>query len=178
MRDRAMRWWVTGEFVGGVRVGLAMRAWAVMLGALLSVAGCGSPIRSAARAGTLLASTHVAAGEQIDAARDRALDAVEAAHPEPGPARNAALDAEAANWQPVGLALDAMREALRSYAQSVTLAHAAGEGDALLPEIARLLARLVALYDAIERAAEEAGLEEIPRLPAEVRDLARAMGGA
>ncbi len=139
-------------------------------------AGCSSPIQAAARGGTLVTSVHLSAGEQIDAARDEALDAVEAANP-PGPERNAALDAEAARWEPLAVALDSMRAVLRTYAQSVTLAHAAGGDESLLPEIARLLARLVGLYAAIVQAAEELDVEGLPVLPAEVRTLADALGG-
>ncbi len=143
-----------------------------MVALVLGTLGCSSPYVAAARAGTLATTVHLTAGEQIDAARGRALDAV----PD-GPTRNDLLDAEAARWQPVGLALDSMREVLRTYAQTVTLAFAAGGDDALLPEIARLLSRLVGLYAAIVQAAEELGIDDLPALPAEVRAVARAIGG-
>lgn len=172
MLDKIDAWIERSDIAAAIRTGLVMLTVATLLGMVAYCTGCSSPIQAAARGGTLVTSIHLSAGEQIDAARGRALDAVP-----PGPEHDSGLDAEAARWEPVGVALDAMREALRTYAQTVTLAFAAGNDGALLPEIARLLARLVGLYAAIVQAAEDLGVDDLPALPAEVRTLADALGG-
>lgn len=152
----------------------ALLMWALVL--LGWCSGCGSPIQTAANAATIATEIVVTAGDEIDDARDRALDEVEAAHPDVGPERSAALDAEADRWRPVGLALDALRGVLLTWERAIVLAHAAGS-DAMWPEILRLAARLALLYDTLINAAEELGLDGLPALPAEVRALARAFGG-
>lgn len=163
---------------GALRVVVVLVLVGGVVAAAHTCAGCGaSPVRVAANAATIATTITVTAGEEVDAARDRALDAVEAAHPDVGPERSAALDAEAARWRPAGIALDAIRAALLAWTQAIALAHAAGS-DALWPELVRLAARVVGLYDALIAAVEELGVDDLPALPAEVRALARALGGA
>lgn len=177
MLDRFEAWLERAPIEAAARVLIVC----VLLGSTAVLAawcsGCASPIQGFARGGTVVASAHLAAGDQVDAARDHALDAVEAAHPAHGPERSAALDAEAARWEPLGRALDEARVAIQAYAQAVTLAHAAQAGDEILPELARLLARVVLLYDAAADVAHDLGVE-LPRLPEQVRSLAHAIGGA
>jgi hypothetical protein len=48
----------------------------------------------------------------------------------------------------------------------------------MLPELLRLAARVVGLYDAVVAAALELGIDDLPALPAEVRSLVRALGGS
>src|SRR5690606_18734209 len=99
-----------------------------LLGALSLLAGCGaSALATQARAAQVAAIATAGAGEVIDAARDRALDAVEEAHPVRGPERDAALDAEAARWRPAGQALDAIREVLVTWTAAIEAARVVGE---------------------------------------------------
>jgi hypothetical protein len=147
--------------------------WIVLL--MLLVGGCSSPIAGMATAGSVVTQAHLSAGGQLDAARDKALDEVEAQLPA-GPERNAELDRVAAEWQPVGEALDDLKGAIEVYAQSVTLAHAAGTGEEILPQLVALLARVVLLYDTVVDLARALG-EELPHLPEMVRALARSVGG-
>lgn len=182
MFDRLEAWIVSHSraaartFIGGARIAMAIMALAAAVALLHVCTGCDSPVRANAQAATLVTELTITAGDEIDAARDRALDEVETAHPEPGPVRNAALDAEAAHWRPVGLALDAIRAAILAWTQSIALAHASGS-DALLPELLRLASRVVGLYESLRVAAEELGIDDLPALPAEVRALVRALGG-
>ena len=162
--------------VSGGKVALMLVALGASLLLASQCAGCGSPIRTAANAATITTELVITAGDEIDAHRDRALDAVEAAHPEHGPERDAALDAEAAEWRPLGIALDAIRATILTWTQAITLAHAASS-DALWPEVLRLAARVVGLYESLRQAALGVGIDDLPALPDEVRSLVRALGG-
>lgn len=172
MLDR-VETWVERSYptiAGGIRVAIVLAC----LGAIAWLAGCDSPVRANAQAASLVAELHVTAGDEIDLARDRALDAVEEAHPNAGPERNAALDAEAQHWRPVGVALDTLRAAVLTWTEAIALAHASGS-DLSLERILRLAARAVEMWDTLVLAAQEIGIDDLPRLPEAVRALARAV---
>jgi hypothetical protein len=135
----------------------------------LVVMGCGSnavQIHTAAIQTTALA--HAGVFASVDAARDVALDAVEAEHPTQGPERNAALDAEAGRWRPAGAALDSIRTALLLWLDAV---EAASEDDDLWDDVLPLVARLAQLWGDVVRLAGTLGLE-LPSLPPVVAALA------
>lgn len=159
-----------------IRDAINVLAWAVMLGALaLLTNGCGGAVQSSARTASAVTLVHQGAGDVIDDARAHALDAVEAAHPQPGPDRSAALEAEAAKWQPIGAALDAMRGVLESWIDATALAAAGAELD--VARVLRLARDLVRLYSSVVAAAEELGVEDLPEMPQAVRDFIAALGG-
>lgn len=146
-----------------------------LLGALSLLTGCGaSALATQARAAQVTAIATAVAGEVIDDARDRALDAVEEAHPVRGPERDAALDAEAARWRPAGQALDAIREILITWTAAIESARVLGEqgSAAIWPQVLALAGRAVALYARIADLARELGAD-VPAL-----DLGGLLGGA
>jgi len=146
-----------------------------LLGALSLLAGCGaSALATQARAAQVAAIATAGAGDVIDAARDRALDAVEEAHPIRGPERDAALDAEAARWRPAGQALDAIREVLVTWTAAIEAARVVGEQGmaAIWPRILALASQAVATYARIADLARELGVD-VPEL-----DLGGLLGGA
>ena len=128
--------------------------------------GCGpGALGMQARAAQVTAIATGGAGEVIDAARDRALDAVEEAHPIRGPERDAALDAEAERWRPAGQALDAIRSALVTWIAAIEAARVVGEQGmaALWPQVLALGAQVVGLYARIGDLARELGAD-VPTL--------------
>ena len=143
----------------------------LLLFAALMLAACSpSAYRMHSTAVVTVAGAHAVTGAAVDAARDSALDAVEAEHPETGEARTAALRAEAARWTPAGLALDSIRSALGTWLSAVELARAADDGGALLDALLPLAARVLGLWD--DLAALLQGLDvDAPRLPEAVRAL-------
>jgi hypothetical protein len=150
---------------------------ACIIGALaFCTSGCGSVVQGSARGATAFGIAHQTAGGMIDDARDRALDAVEEAHPQPGPERSAALDAAAAEWQPIGAVLDALREAMATWIEITVLAHAGGSLD--VARLLRTITQIVRLYASLVAAAEELGIDDLPALPSEVLELVAAIGGA
>ena len=156
--------------------GLALLVIAIV--GSLTMHGCGaSAIGTQARIASTVSIATRTAGDSIDAARTRALDDVE--HRTEGRApdvRIAALELEAAHWRPVGQALDAVRDLLRTWASAIALAHAAGGDASLLPPIGETVARAVQLYARIAALARELGAD-VPELPAEVLALATAVAG-
>jgi len=142
----------------------------LLLVALMLAACDPSAYRVHSTAVVTVAGAHAVTGAAVDAARDSALDAVEAEHPETGEARTAALRAEAARWTPAGLALDSIRSALGTWLSAVELARAADDGGALLDALLPLAARVLGLWD--DLAALLQGLDvDAPRLPEAVRAL-------
>lgn len=163
------------QAIDAADVSLRMLAWAAILGSIAYLTGCGSAVQASARAcsaATLVVST---AGGAVDEARDAALDAVEEAHPQIGPERSAALDAEDAKWRPVGVALDMTRAALRGWLDATTIAAAGADLD--VPRLLRIVRDVLRLYESIVTAAEELGIDDLPSMPQEVRDLVVALGG-
>lgn len=143
--------------------------------ALLLLVGCSpSAFRVHATAIVVVASAHTIAGGTLDAARDHALDEVEAAHPVVGDERTAALRLEAARWEPGALALDAVRGALLAWVQAVELAQLADDGGSLLPALLPMAARVLALWDAVAATLRAVGID-VPTLPPAVLGL---VGGA
>lgn len=141
----------------------------------LTCSGCSpSALATQARAAQVTAIATSAVGEQIDAARARALDAVEAEHPARGEERDAALDAEAARWRPAGQALDGVREVLVTWIAAIEAARIVGEqgASALWPQILSLAAQAVALYGRIADLARTLGVD------APALDLGGLIGGA
>lgn len=165
-------------YVLGV-LGLAALAGAGLV--LLSMlGGCsGASYRAHAQGITVTSGGLAVAGTVADTARDAALDAVEAEHPVHGPERTAALEAEALRWRPLGIALDAGRSALLVWAEALRMAHLAGTTDAdLIATLAPVAARVLLLYDQIAALLDALGVDGVPALPAVVRSLATAIGGA
>jgi len=159
---------------------MADRDLAVIVVVLLAMfaAGCtSSAVGIHARAVVAVASAHAAAGGELDAARSAALDAVEAEHPTAGDERTAALRAEGARWRPIGAALDAARGALATWLQSVELAEAAGGGEDLLLDLARLAARVAELYGSIVELARGVGVDDLPPIPAALAAVLSGIGG-
>lgn len=143
-----------------VNIAINALALLVLFGALVHLVGCGaSGLTTQARTAQIAAIATGGAGEVIDAARDRALDAVEEAHPQRGPERDAALDAEAERWRPAGQALDSLREALLTWIAAIEAARVVGEqgAAALWPQVLALAARVVALYGRVADLARELG---------------------
>ena len=154
-------------------LGYALIVGAIAATAALLTCGCGaSAVQTHARAALVVSSVTSAAGEAVDAARDVALDRVEADHPTAGDERSEALDLEAARWRPAGQALDATRAALLAWVQAIALADAAGqEGGDVLSGLLPLAARVVALYAQVAALAVELGAEGVPVLPPAISGL-------
>jgi hypothetical protein len=166
MRDRFDRLSLTGALVRGLRVGVAMLFFALVLGALsLLASGCANPIGGQARAATVSAAALTAGGDAVMAARSAALDRVEAEHPT-DPEHDLALDAEAARWLPVLEGLDAGRTALLVWIDALELAQAAGGDDDLLPPLLALGLRTLRLIADAFALASSLGVEGLPVLPA------------
>ncbi len=167
---------------GGATLALRALAIGAVIGALAIVigtcTGCGGgALRANAQATLLTTATLTVAQASVKSAKDAALDRVEAAHPT-DPEHDAALDAEVARWRPVFLALDAARSALITWTESIEIARIAEMPDAdLISALLPLAAQVVALYDRAAQLAQELGAE-VPRLPAVVRSLVRAVGGS
>lgn len=139
--------------------------------ALALLAGCGtSALRGQATAATVASVALDTGGQTVDAARSAALDAVEARETD-REARDAALRAEAARWAPVGAALDACRDALLTWIETLELARRGDEGALGWETFVPLVARVVLLYDSAARLASGLGVE-LPLLPDTVRALA------
>lgn len=164
----------------GARVAVALIGLAALVALAHMCTGCGASAFSAHyRSATIVAGVHAAAGTVIDDARSSALDRVEREHPT-DPEHDAALEAEADRWRPVGAALDVARDAIGAWIDAVDLARAAGgdEGDLLAPLLA-LAARAVLLYERIAELAGSLGVDDLPPLPPFVRALAAStIGGA
>jgi hypothetical protein len=157
--------------------GAALVILAAVVAAAMHSTGCGSAIGTQARIASSLTITTRAAGEALDDARAEALDGVE--HRTEGlgsEARLAALETEADHWRPVGEALDVVREALRTWVATLSLAQAAGD-EGLLEPITRVVARVVELYARIAALARELGAD-VPEVPPEVMVIVRSIGGA
>lgn len=173
---------VHGPRVTGYALGvLGLAAWAgAALVVLSMLAGCtGASYRAHAQAITVTSGGLAVAGTVADTARDTALDAVEAEHPAHGEERTAALEAEALRWRPLGIALDAGRSALLVWAEALRMAHLAGTTDAdLIAMLAPVAARVLLLYDQIAGLLTALDVDGVPALPAVVRSLATAIGGA
>jgi hypothetical protein len=165
MRDRFDRWSMSGDLVAGLRVGGALLFFALLLGALSLLVGCGNPIGAQARAATISASALTAGGDAVMAARGAALDRVEAEHPT-DPEHDLALDAEAARWLPVLEGLDAGRTALLVWIDALELARVAGGGEDLVPPLLALGARTLRLIADAFALAGALGVEGLPVLPA------------
>lgn len=138
-----------------------------LIGALAVVAawcsGCGaSALVAQADAAHVAAVTLHTAGDIATAARDREMDAAEAAHPV-DPEHDAAIDAVAARWRPIGVAFDAARAALIGWIAEIEAAHGE-EGAGVLARIIAAAARLVGLYAEARTLAQELGAE-LPALP-------------
>jgi hypothetical protein len=159
--------------------GLALALVIVAAALSAALSGCtGQSYRAHAQAIMVTSGGLSVAGSVADAARDAALDAVEAEHPMHGPERTAALEAEAARWRPLGVALDAGEPALLVWSEALRMAHLAGTTDAdLLPALAPVAARVLLLYDRVVAILEELDVDGVPALPAVVRRLAASMGG-
>jgi hypothetical protein len=130
----------------------------------LFVYGCADPIRDQAEGATVAAATITAGGDVVMAARDAALDRVEAQYPT-DPEHDAQLELEAARWRPVLVALDAGREALLTWISALELAHAAGGGEGLLGPVISLGLRTLRLVSSAFELAAELGVEGLPSLP-------------
>lgn len=151
------------------------------LGSAPLASGCGaSTYQVQARAAHLTALATDATGDVIDAARDHALDDVEAAHPEHGAERTAALEAEAARWRPAGQALDAIREALLTWVMSLEAARSLGDDGAAViwPRVLAIAAQVAALYGRVAALARELGATGVPELPAALSTLLAGATGA
>lgn len=163
----------------GGSAALVMLLAVTVSGSLAS--GCGaSTYQVQARAAHLTALATDATGQVIDAARDHALDEVEAAHPEHGAERTAALEAEAARWRPAGQALDAIRSALLTWVTSLEAARVLGEDGAavLWPRALAIAAQVADLYGRVAALARELGATGVPELPAALSALLAGAGGA
>lgn len=161
-----------------IRAGLGVLGLLALLAGLSAIAGCaGSPYAQHARAATITSASLAAVGGVADVARDAALDRVEAEHPMHGETRSAALDAEAARWQPVGAALDTARSAVLAWVESIDLARIAGDDGDLLPQLGVLAGRAALLYGEIARLLAALGVEDVPVLPGLVEGLAGSLGG-
>jgi hypothetical protein len=157
--------------------GAAVLALVVLLPAPALASGCGaSALQTHARAALVTTSAVETAGEVVDAARDDALDRVEAEHPV-DPEHDRAVRAEASRWRPVGQALDATREALGSWVESIELARIAGDGSLDLVDLLPMGARVLRLYDRVAALARELGAR-VPALPDGLSALLAAAGGA
>lgn len=153
---------------------LALALCVIAAACSIAASGCGaSAYQGHARAATIAAATLSATGDVIDAARDSALDAVEAAHPEHGVERTAALEAEAARWRPAGVALDDARVGLLTWIDAAQLAQSAGEDGGLLAHLDAIAARFVALFNAVITTAQAAGATGLSPF-----DLDALLGGA
>jgi hypothetical protein len=151
----------------------------LLTGLSLLLHGCSAdPIADQARAATVTAGVLSAGGEAVTAARGAALDRVEAAHPT-DPDHDAALEAEAAKWRPVGIALDEARTALATWIDALSVAHLAGDGASgeLLRPVVALAARAVQLLAHAFELATALGVEHVPHLPALLTTLAAIPGG-
>ena len=78
---------------------------------------------------------------------------------------------------PCGGALEAARGALATWLQSVELAEAAGGGEDLLPDLARLAARVAELYGSIVELARGVGVDDLPPIPAALAAVLSGIGG-
>ena len=156
-------------------LGYALIVGAIAATAALLTCGCGaSAISQHARAAIVVTHAHLVAGEVADAARTAELDRAEAEHPT-DPEHDLAVTAVAERWRPVGLALDAAAEALRTWVASLELARAAG-GDSWLGEALAVAIRVLALYSQAVAVAADLGTE-LPALPASVTSLLGAAQG-
>jgi hypothetical protein len=162
--------WLLRHGERAILVAINVLAIGTLLGAAAIVAatcsGCGaSALTSQAHAARILATTVGTAGTAIDAARSRSLDAVEEAHPQRGPERDAALDAEAERWRPIGQALDSIRSALITWLAALEAARVVGDTGtaALWPQILALGGQALALYASIADLARELGAD-VPAL--------------
>lgn len=155
-------------------LGAALAAMGLALA--LAATGCGpNALRDNARAALVVTAAVETAGDSVDAARTERLDRVEAAVAN-SPDREAIVRREAARWEPVGAALDACRDAVLTWVESLELARVAG-GDGLgFEDFVPLVLRVVLLYDDVARLATSLGVE-VPELPAFVRALASAPEG-
>lgn len=144
--------------------GVTLVALIVATALAVTCSGCGrGALAVHARAGIATASVLGVAGEELDAARGRALDRVEEQYPE-DPEHDAQLDAEAARWRPAGQALDAAKEALRSWLSAVDLARLADDGEAWLAPTLALVRRVLALYQRVAALSRDLGAD-VPPLP-------------
>lgn len=139
-----------------------------------TASGCGaSAYGTHARGATVAAASLSTVGSVVDAARDEALDRVEVEHPTRGPERNAALEAEAARWEPVGAALDAARAAVLAWVGAIELAQIAGDSGDSIPALLRLAARVALLYDRLVAVVQTVGITDVPPLPDVLRAIAQ-----
>lgn len=147
----------------------------VALAACLA-SGCGaSALRDNARAATVVSVVLETAGDAADAARTARLDEVEHAVRN-SPDRDEIIRREAAQWEPLGAALDACRDALLSWIGALEVANLAEETDLTWEVFVPLVMRVVLLYDDVQRLANTLGAT-LPELPAIVRALAVAPDG-
>ncbi len=143
--------------------------------ALLTCLGCSpSAYRMHAAAVVTVASAHTVAGGLYTAAKDAALDDVEAHFPDVGPERSAAIDEVVERFRPAAKSLDTIRAALLTWLDAVDLALAADSGDSLLGALLPLAQRVLTLYGELAGLLREVGVEA-PALPPFVAALA---GGA
>lgn len=132
----------------------AIALGAAGLAAMCSGCGAGA-VRTHATAA--LYTTHAVrvGGEAVDAARASALDDLH----EPD-----AIREEAARWEPIGAALDAVRETLAAWVDGIDLARIADDEGIGLAALLPLAARVLALY--ARAAALASSLDaELPALP-------------
>lgn len=150
---------------GGVRVFVGLMLFGALIAAAHTCTGCGaSALVAQADAAHVAAVTLHAAGDVATAARDAEMDAAEREHPQ-DPEHDAAIDAVAERWRPLGVAFDAARAALIGWIAEIEAAH----GEDGQPVLARILtagARLVALYAQARLLAAELG-HELPNIGGE-----------
>lgn len=163
---------------GSKRPSLPPGTGALLMLLVIAVSGCGPGAYAIHyRANTITSGSHAAAGVMVDAARDEALDRVEREHPT-DPEHDLELDREAARWRPIGVALDAVKDAIKIWLDAIDSARAAGGDPAeLLGPLLSHAARVVLLYDRVVTQARELGVGDLPPLPESVRALVTAIAG-
>lgn len=101
------------------------------------------------------------ATDVLTAARDREMDAAEAAHPS-DPEHDEAIDAVARRWEPVAIAMDLCRRALLEWIAEASRAE--DDNESTLARILSYAQRLVRLYEDVRERAETLGVE-LPAIP-------------
>jgi hypothetical protein len=127
--------------------------------------GCGSSaVHDHARAALVVARTVETAGGVVDAARSEALDRVEREHPT-DPEHDAALEAEAARWRPVGASFDLLRTSILGWVDAIELAHLADSDDVSLETLVPIARRVIELYARAAAMLRELGVDAPPLPP-------------
>jgi hypothetical protein len=168
---------VFGTILGFMRAMLGSGSALVLLAIAVaaSTTACGaSAITVQARTAGVLAHVHETAWQIARTERREALHAAAEAHRnDPIEAVDAAIDAEAARWDPVFVTFDVFRSTLSTWVQALELARDHGD-QSLLPDVVGLVRELVDLYARIASLARGLGAE-LPEIPPAITAV---LGGA